>query len=448
MKVPNIGVLALARSTFDMDFAEEIVQQAWNNLQTIPAELRGSPQLLTEDSAVQNALQTLQESSLDLFLVLQVTFTDASMIASLAQAIQIPLVLWSFPEPRIGGRLRLNALCGINLAGHTLGKNGQSFHYIHQPANQPEAAQKVFLLARASQTVQRLKKTKLAVIGKHPEGFETCRYDPAQTKDLLGVQVDSIPLPDFLNQAKAIPDEETDQVYQRVDQEVNNLAEMEQESLRKSLKVYSALNHLAQGEEYQGLAVRCWPEFFTDYGCAACGAMSMMNEDQIPCGCEADLNGTLTTLILQWIGDKPAFMTDLVDIDPQDDTGVFWHCGLAPKSMADPQAEIRATIHTNRKKPLLYEFPLKPGRVTIARLSQANNKTQLVLGGGEMLRAPMSFTGTSGVIRFDLPAQQVLDTIMSERLEHHFSITYGEHRPVLRQFAQMLSLSVLEITED
>ena len=54
----------------------------------------------------------------------------------------------------------------------------------------------------------------------------------------------------------------------------------------------------------------------------------------IPTGCEADALGTLTTLLLQEAAGTPAFMADLVDIDT--DSAVFWHCGLAPLSMADP----------------------------------------------------------------------------------------------------------------
>jgi L-fucose isomerase-like protein len=37
------------------------------------------------------------------------------------------------------------------------------------------------------------------------------------------------------------------------------------------------------------------------------------------------------------------------------------------------------------------EFPLKPGRVTMARLSEASGEYRLVVGGGEMIRAPLSF---------------------------------------------------------
>jgi hypothetical protein len=35
-----------------------------------------------------------------------------------------PIAIWAVPEPRIGGRLRLNAYCGLNLAAHAHGRAG------------------------------------------------------------------------------------------------------------------------------------------------------------------------------------------------------------------------------------------------------------------------------------------------------------------------------------
>ena len=158
---------------------------------------------------------------------------------------------------------------------------------------------------------------------------------------------------------------------------------------------------------------------------------------------------------MQALSGEPAFITDLVSIDAESDTGVLWHCGLAPVSMADPEAPILGTIHSNRKLPLLFEFPLKPGRVTIARLHrvttrmtnhESRNTYQLVIGGGEMARAPKSFSGTSGVVRFDQPATTVFDTVMRQGLEHHFCITYGDYRAELRTFAGLVGLPILELT--
>ncbi|MCB9114058.1 MAG: hypothetical protein H6639_03770 [Caldilineaceae bacterium] len=81
----------------------------------------------------------------------------------------------------------------------------------------------------------------------------------------------------------------------------------------------------------------------------------------MPGSCEADVNGTVTSLLLQALSGAQAFITDLVSIEAESDTGVLWHCGLAPASMADPEGPILGTIHSNRKLPLLFEFPLKPG---------------------------------------------------------------------------------------
>ena len=173
--------------------------------------------------------------------------------------------------------------------------------------------------------------------------------------------------------------------------------------------------------------------------------MAMTSQGGVPCACEADVCGAVTSLLLQAITDAPPFMADLVDVDREGDSAVVWHCGLAPVSMADPDQKPRAGIHSNRRMPLLGEFALAPGRVTLARLSQSRGLLRLVVAGGEMLKAPQSFSGTSGVIRFDRPAGEVLDRILEEGIEHHYSLAYGDCRATLRAVAERLSLPLLEL---
>jgi L-fucose isomerase-like protein len=263
----------------------------------------------------------------------------------------------------------------------------------------------------------------------------------------LGVQILERDLAGFFADVRSLSPAETLPVLDGLKQRVAGLDALDQSALNGTLGVYLALQRLTQGQRLDGLAVRCWPEFFTELGCAACGAMSMLSDAMIPCSCEADVNGTITQLILQWLSGGQAFGTDLVGVDVERDEAVVWHCGLAPLAMADPTVQPRGTIHSNRRLPLLMEFPLKPGRVTIARLTQSGDGAyRLVIGGGQMLAAPMSFTGTSGVLRFDRPARDVLDTIMREGLDHHISLTYGNYTDELRALAGMLALPVLELT--
>ncbi|MCX7707868.1 MAG: fucose isomerase, partial [Anaerolineae bacterium] len=369
------------------------------------------------------------------------------MAIALANALRAPLLLWAVPEERTGGRLRLNSFCGINLAGHSLRRAGFRFHYVYAAPGDPAALRKTLTLARAGRVARLLKETRIGRFGRNPDGFEPCTYDGDALATMLGVQVEQRELAEVFSSAQAAARAGVDPVLAELRTKVAGLDALDQAALRKTLGSYLTLRRLAGENGYAGLAVRCWPEFFTELGCAACGAMSLLSDEGTPCSCEADVNGTITQLILQWLSGGPAFGTDMVGFDIERDQAVLWHCGLAPLTMADPEFQPRGTIHSNRKLPLLMEFPLKPGRVTIARLTQSGTGAyRLVVGGGEMLRAPLSFSGTSGVLRFDRPARDVLDTVMTEGLDHHISLTYGDFVPELLALAELLDLPVLRLT--
>ena len=269
---------------------------------------------------------------------------------------------------------------------------------------------------------------RIARIGTHPEGFDTCRYDPDTLIRRVGVEVDELDLELLFDAARALPETELEPVRTRVEGQLPNLGDLDAGEVDRSLRLAGALKALRTNGGYDGFAIRCWPETFTQYGGAVCGPVSMMGEARAPCACEADVHGAATLVLLQRLSGEAVFLVDLVDLDAADDSGVVWHCSQAPVSMADPAVQMRGTVHTNRKQALLYEFPLKPGRVTFFRLSQAFNSPKVVVAGGEMLRRPLAFAGTSGVVRFDRPAQAILNDIMDCGMEHHLALAYGDHR--------------------
>ena len=444
--IPRIGVLAVGRNTFDVPYAEQVLASAWQSLRSLDVELCGEQTILFDGDQVVPALESLKQQSVDLIIQLQVTFTDAAMTMEIVRQIDVPLLLWSFPEPRSGGRLRLNSFCGINLAAHALSRAGLTYEYVHGAPDDSQALEYITVLAKAGAVKRSLKGTRIGVIGQHPDGFDACMFSHDECADLFGVEIGEHDLIEFLDGLKALDDDTAQSHFEERKSILVNLEEMDREATIKSLKAYEGMRRLVEEKGYAGLAVRCWPDFFTHYGGAACGAIAMLNEHYIPGGCEADVHGVITALILQRLAGEPAFNTDLVDMDRESDTCVFWHCGQAPVQMADPEVDVRATIHSNRKLPLLNEFPLKPGRITMARFSKGHDRATMVLGGGEMVRAPLAFSGTSGVAKLDSPIGEVLDNLMQAGLEHHTAIVYGEFRPALRKLAMLLNIDVVELT--
>ena len=447
----RIAFIPLLRATFDVELAEELIDAVRSQLIAAGFDLVFAPDPISDQETAEKTAKDLDGGGFDLLVILQATFADSTMITRLAEAVNVPIFLWALPEPWTGGRLRLNSLCGINLAAHALTLRGIKYGYGYGLPDDKEVIEEIQTLAQVGALLRKLRSTKFGVIGEHPDGMDSCHLDKDTLKANFGVTIESIPLKSVFNRTRLIADEKIIEIREGLGEKLANLGDLDPQAVNGTLKVYAALKALAVEKSLQGLAVRCWPEFFTELGCAACGAMSMLSDGfnqqyPIPCSCEADINGTLTQIILQTLSGKPAFGTDIVGVDKAANQIALWHCGLAPLSMADPEEQPRATIHSNRQLPLLMDFTLKPGKVTIARISRAAGDLQLVVCEGEIVRNPKPFSGTAGTLKLDMTAESFLDALIHKGLEHHVSITYGHFANPLSLFGNWIDLPVVRLT--
>lgn len=447
----RIAFLPLVRTTFDVPLALETTRQARKQLFEAGFTLVEPEQPITDLQAAQQAAGVIGD--VDLLVIYQATFADSTMVVALTESSDAPIFLWSVPEPWTGERLRLNSFCGMNLAAHALKLRNRRYYYAYGAPQDPKVIGKIRSLAAAGSLRRSLRSARFGVVGEHPTGMDSCHLDEGRLGSIFGVEIVHVELDEVFARARNASDVVVAETRTRLDGKLDNLSTLSQKPLNGTLRVYNALKDIAAEKELDGLAVRCWPEFFTELGCAACGAMSMLSDGMglqapIPCSCEADINGTLTQMILQWVSGSPAFGTDIVGVDTQKDLVALWHCGLAPLAMADPEVQAQGGNHSNRDVPLVMDFPLKPGVVTLARISQATGELRLVLARGEMLKAPKPFSGTAGTLRLDCPADRFLHLLMQEGLEHHISLTYGDYSSELKAFADLLDLPVLYLTPE
>lgn len=452
MKSLRLAFIPLLRETFDVELANEMIDAVREQLIKAGFELVFALDPISDLEAARQIALDLDDGRYDLLVVLQATFADSTMITTLAEASSAPIFLWALPEPWTGGRLRLNSLCGINLAAHALTLRGIKYGYGYGSPDDQSVIEGIQTLAQVGVLLRKLRSTKFGVVGAHPDGMDSCHLDEATLKDQFGVTIETFPLDAVFTRTRMIADEKINEIRQGLEEKLTNLGDLDLQAVNGTLKVYAALKDIASEKGMQGLAVRCWPEFFTELGCAACGAMSMLSDGfnqhfPIPCSCEADINGTLTQFILQTLSGKPAFGTDIVGVDTAANQIALWHCGLAPLSMADPEEQPRATIHSNRQLPLLMDFTLKPGKVTVARISRAAGDLRLVVGEGEMVKRPKPFSGTAGTLRLDLSAEGFLDALIHKGLEHHVSMTYGHYAHPLSVFGDWIDLPVVMLRD-
>ncbi len=466
----KLGVMALARPTFDVEFSQELADQASAVVLSLGEDVVGTSALCMDDESVQAAASAWQGQDIDALIIVQASFADSTLVATAASTTTAPLLLWAAPEPRTGGRLRRNSFCGINLAAYLLRRTNTRYGFVYIDPTSPESLPVVrgaiehlisgqgagdlpikdrtqtpgpVAVAKAEEVVARLADTRVGIVGDRPTGFEPCDFDADQTKAALGVSIQQVELETLFAAGRAASDGSVVAATSFFENSLD-LSPIGDASIEPSVRLHLGLREMAEERQWSGLATRCWPECFTEFGGAACSAQARLNSELgLPALCEADAYGVITSLILQWLGAGSSFVADLVDLDLDDGTAVVWHCGLAPVEMAAEPP--RATIHSNRKLPLLNEFGLRPGRVTIARLSQSAGELRMVVGSGEMLDAPLPYSGTAGTMRFDTELGDVLDTIMAEGLEHHYGIVYADVAEELVAVAGALGIGTVRL---
>ena len=460
----TLGVLCLGRSTFDTCYADEKLAAMLAALDRAGRKIEGPRHLLPDDDSTDGAIRDLRQRSLEGLLLLQATFTDAAAAARAASEFDCPLMIWAIPEPRTGGRLRLNSFCGLNLASHALSLRGREFGWIYCDPQSDSADRELSALLAGTRLSGRIRphsvpaasplpcppaealnSKRIVRLGEPPPGFDTCGYDARQLRDVFGISVDELGIGDLFEAANRSRREDTGFLLDQAKESLQGVEELDLASTTRSMELCAGLESIRAEGAFDAIAIRCWPETFTEYGGAVCGPVGTLCENRTPCACEADVYGSVSQLMLQEIAQQPVFLADLVDLDSTSDTGVLWHCGQAPVSMKDPEASASATVHSNRRLPLLREFPLRPGRITFLRVSRSFGELKIVTAGGEMLRRPKAFTGTSGVFRFDFPASEALRRIIGCGLEHHVALAYGDFRKEIRSVAAYFGLPCLEL---
>ena len=123
MKYPVvIGVVCLARKTFDYKAAEQIYQKIQGHLEKIEnVTFECIPNLIIELSDARDAAFTLADKKIDGLICISGTFHLGHLLLEINKKIDMPIYLWGQNElPYDGGKIRLNSVCGVNLNASNL----------------------------------------------------------------------------------------------------------------------------------------------------------------------------------------------------------------------------------------------------------------------------------------------------------------------------------------
>ncbi len=440
----KIGVLGVYRPQFDQQAAEEASRRVLEAvIEVAQAAVNSKPQWLgmvdewQAESRLAEMAGRLAEN--DVIIAVMGTFVGADVVKRVSELAGGALWLWTVTEPRVGqGRLSLNSLCGGLLTNYAFKQSGVSLPMLSGDPDDVLMQKRLRSLLLVEKTHQALRETTIGIVGKHPAGFYPCDYDADQLRQLFGVEIRQIPLQEAFRQSDLSQAEQLDGPYQVVSG-LEGWKNVEPAEVQSSLKAELGLRRLIDEYHLTSLTVECWPQYMTEYGGAVCWAMSRLIDDQIMAGCEADVNGTLSMLLCRQLGGQSPFFGDLVH-QVQEDRLVFWHCGAAPLSLAGERP--RASVHPNRKVGLTLDFALAGGPATVVRLHRDQKGYAIMAIEGDAVQEPLHFSGNTATFRTRRPASKVVEDLLRDGAEHHFSVGYGVEVEDVQSLAVRLGIPV------
>ena len=463
----TVALVALARPTFDLACAQANFDSARHLLLELGAQVVGPEHLLmtTEDVAA------VTLPAFDLPILFMASFSDASPAVQLLGNVKGPILAWSMREPgEVGERLKLNSMCGVNLAAHALMNVGQSIRHIHGNADEPEvrAALREALagnLPPAStpeaisgelapeEDVQKalnwLKGKKVGAIGEAPVGFTPCIFDGPQLNSLFGLDVREITIENAFERISSVNQSDTEVAYASAVAAQPSLSGVNVEQAKKVSSVELALDDWREEESLDAIAIRCWPEFPTDLGACVCSSLGRISDRGTVTTCERDVLGAVTMLVCESLGSDENYLVDIVDLDASKGLVRLWHCGSAATKLAADPTHATQYIHCNRQLGVAGNFPLKTGPVTLFRIDRdvdPSNRTglRMVVSRGESIPAPNHFQGNTATVVTQPDAATLVNGIVTGGYPHHLVISWIDVRPGLRRMANMLGIPLVE----
>lgn len=438
----EIAYIPIGVPTFHLESARKEFEKSVDLLTRLDASVRVPDEMLLSLDELHAFMDTLQP---DMVVVQNITFANGAYMTEILREFHCPVLLWTLREPAIdGGRLRLNSLTGAYSAGNVLAGFGRAFSYCFGSPEEPRVEEKIAAFMRAAKLKKALSRLNLLQVGHTPQGFGFGRGMDTELAAVFGTNLVSIEARELIERAKSYTDEQVQAYVDDAAGRITALGAIPANNVTDFAKLYKAYDEYIKQNNIGAFSSRCWPDFFVEFGTPVCAVLALMNDLGIPAACEADTYGALSLFVCAFLTGKAAFFGDPVSMDESENTITFWHCGMAPCTLARDDTGAQAGVHCNRKIGPTLEFGCKAEpKATVFRIGKdADGKFRFFIVSGEVLDKPKQFSGTTLVFKPKANSAQIVEQSVLAGWEPHFAVAMGDIEKELTELANLLDIAV------
>lgn len=438
MKKARIGLVCLVRTTFDYQTAFSLYKERMEIVKkdTSVDWFDFSEMVISPDDA-KRAGNYLLDNKVDAVVLVSATFHLGHLALIINDMVSKPLLLWGFDElPYNGGKIRLNAVCGVNLNASNLYKAGCDTYIVHV-GNEIDND---FVTAIKMKCA--IEKSSIGLIGYRADGFFNVGVDELHLYKETGALITHYELSDLFSGDASEDEIEIEKANVLKTFDTSKLNEFQ---INQVAKLCVLATKFTERENLDVIAIRCWPEFAKTYGVSPCAMMSILQSRGIMLACEGDVEAALSMLCVKAAGENTPFMADLSQVNFEKNFALLWHDGVAPCNLWNGKCVRSLETYFAGGKGVTADFVLKSGDMSILRIDTARGKTRIFYEEGKAVDMDKELSGTYAKVIFDHHIKDVIDTVVYTGVAHHVIMGYACYRNAVKYLAKLKGWDIINV---
>ena len=343
-----------------------------------------------------------------------------------------------------------------SMAGNFMRVGKRFFSVLGGPRDR-ETIDRVHKLAKASAAAKDLRRATVGMFG----GINLSQLDTGYSEFHVRTIVPGIlhfDTTELLSRFERVNNDKASKIAEDVAGRVGQL-QVDKKELVRAAKAYLSIKEMVNEYNLNAVTIREWgtdreinERIFT----VELAASLLMDESVIVIP-ECDIATTITSLATCMLTNKPMFFGELAFADLNKDLVCLIHTGHPslqivddPKKMKVTPAVVEVQDFMNKKEGISFEGQLKPGRITLTKISgrPIGDELKMVIALAEIVKGKNPFLGqgfTYGWIKPDCGAKQLLQTLVKEGFGHHMIVGYGDIKEELDALGEILGIKRIVI---
>jgi L-fucose isomerase-like protein len=269
-----------------------------------------------------------------------------------------------------------------------------------------------------------LRFSRIGLIGEPSEWLVASDVDSAFLKGRLAVDLVTVDIKELMDHIRSATVSRKE--LAAFTREAKDIIGPNPEDIREAITVYRGLRALVDEYRLTACSVRCF-DLVVDMHTTGCYALSRLNDEGIPAGCEGDLQTLFSLHIASLLSGQVAFMGNIASVDTENQIVGLAHC-TCPLSMA-----MHYTVYTHFESDLGVgisgTFP--EGAYTLFRLG-GQRLDHLFVREGQLENT--EFRNDLCRTQLHIRMSEPVDELLHSPLGNHHILIPGHHRTSIERF--------------